>query len=200
MTHILDEQIHTTAILDAQAHAGRVGKCADCDGEGRTPNGSCTGDTAGGWADTCDTCGGSGKTVSLPNNATPAPTPVEETRACLACGGAHIITKCPAIKAAMDEAPGCVQPLAELAELRGQYKKMYAYIERLEVWLSEESTTTTQLRSQLARAHTALGGIVSISTGILECLDYNDPWTKQARKTAAEQLRPALAAARKALQ
>lgn len=35
-------------------------KCIDCDGEGCTPNGSCTGDRSGGWADTCDTCAGTG--------------------------------------------------------------------------------------------------------------------------------------------
>lgn len=34
--------------------------CPDCDGEGRTPNGSCTGDQAGGWADTCEMCNGTG--------------------------------------------------------------------------------------------------------------------------------------------
>jgi DnaJ-class molecular chaperone len=55
--------------------------CPDCDGEGRTPNGSCTGDTAGGWADTCETCHGSGK----------------DMRGCDGCGVAHTMQACPAI-------------------------------------------------------------------------------------------------------
>lgn len=35
-------------------------KCETCDGKGVTPNGSCTGDACGGWADTCEDCGGKG--------------------------------------------------------------------------------------------------------------------------------------------
>ncbi len=65
-----------------QQHAKH--QCPDCDGEGRTPNGSCTGDTAGGWADTCDTCHGTGK-------ATPA--------RCTACDGAHPTQTCPQVRA-----------------------------------------------------------------------------------------------------
>lgn len=35
--------------------------CPKCHGEGRIPNGHGTDDQAGGWADTCDMCNGSGQ-------------------------------------------------------------------------------------------------------------------------------------------
>lgn len=57
--------------------------CAECNGEGRTPNGSCTGDTAGGWADTCDVCHGTGK----------------DLRGCEWCSITHAPQDCPAIRA-----------------------------------------------------------------------------------------------------
>lgn len=120
MTHILDEQIHDTAIRDAAAHAGRVGKCDEPTDEGTPCGCEFTLPTDTDAIVLCPACGSSAilEPVSLPPAPEARQASSEETRACLACGGAHIITKCPAIKAAMDEAPGCVQPLGELEELK----------------------------------------------------------------------------------
>lgn len=70
---------------DLFVKATDAGLCAECNGEGRTPNPYCTGDTAGGWADTCDTCHGTGKDV----------------RGCEFCNVTHSPQNCPAIRAAL---------------------------------------------------------------------------------------------------
>jgi hypothetical protein len=56
------------------------GLCFECGGEGRVPTWG-TGDQAGGWAETCQECRGTGK----------------DLRGCEWCGITHHIQQCPAI-------------------------------------------------------------------------------------------------------
>lgn len=51
--------------------------CIECDGEGRIPSHDCCGDQAGGWAETCDACNGTGLAVDLdlPSIFRPVPAP-----------------------------------------------------------------------------------------------------------------------------
>lgn len=58
------------------------GLCAECGGAGRVPAWG-TGDTASGWADTCDECNGTGK----------------DLRGCEWCNITHSVQKCPDVRA-----------------------------------------------------------------------------------------------------
>jgi hypothetical protein len=68
---------------DYRAECWKAGICAECGGDGRFYNMFGTGDQAGGLADTCDACEGSGK----------------DLRGCLDCGTGHTIQDCPVIRA-----------------------------------------------------------------------------------------------------
>ena len=67
---------------DWRAEMREKALCLECGGEGRTPAYG-TGDQAGGWAETCQECKGTGK----------------DLRGCEWCGICHPVQTCPAIRA-----------------------------------------------------------------------------------------------------
>ncbi len=68
---------------DYRADCWKAGICPECGGDGRFYNMFGTGDQAGGLADTCDACEGSGK----------------DMRGCLECDIGHDIQACPQVRA-----------------------------------------------------------------------------------------------------
>jgi len=50
----------------------------------------------------------------------------------------------------------------------------------------------------ICEAVNAHADLVAVCTGILECLEHNDPWTKQSRANTAATLRAALSESRQA--
>lgn len=94
-------------------------------------------------------------TVSLPNNAEPAPVSEPPAASLYA-----------SIVADFDAA--FAQPLAELEALRAENAALRSALERREIWLTEESEITTRLRSQLERAHSALGQSIAAMDALAE--------------------------------
>lgn len=115
--YVYEQLARTTAeTADIAADAAEAGACETCRGEGRYAAYG-WGDQAGGFAQTCDDCGGSGKAPIDP--PTPDPTPsgdpwpdsytiptrfsVNLRQACLICGGDHSADICPRINLRRDD-------------------------------------------------------------------------------------------------
>lgn len=81
--HTIEADAREQGEADYLAECWEKGVCPSCGGDGRFFNMFGTGDQAGGAADTCDDCNGSGK----------------DTRGCPECGDDHDIQACPAIHA-----------------------------------------------------------------------------------------------------
>ena len=78
----LEHEAREQGEADVMESLTAQGLCQECGGDGRFFNMFQTGDSAGGWADTCDACAGTGKDV----------------HGCDECGSGHHVQQCPAIR------------------------------------------------------------------------------------------------------
>ncbi len=161
------DYIEHEARVQGEADCKATGACQFCGGEGRTANPWCTGDQAGGWADTCDECGGAGRVYAEYADLYQEK-PAEETRVLSAeCANCCHVGPC------VDDGEAYICIDQQACRVRAQQPALCPLCPEWELiahhaltTVEAHAATIADLRLQLATAHEAIGAARALLTEI----------------------------------